>query len=175
MRVLTVLAFLVLAFFALTEPCYANPIAYNPFYEISWTAFAILLIAAPFVEAWIIIRIVRDRVKPSHTLSRLFWALVLMNVITFIATQVLAYYIAIWSRVHMLGYLAEILPLIVEYLLLRWILTGLHRSGMFPKPFSNKDVIRMTVLANLVTFVAGLVFILALNSTLGTGLTPWPW
>jgi hypothetical protein len=162
-------------FIILSEPCYANPIAYNPMYEISWTAFAILLIAAPFVEAWIIVSISRDKVRLKQKLSRLFWVLFLINVITFIATQVLAYYIATSAGIAPVGYLAEILPLVVEYLILRWLFTKLHQNGMFPNPFSNKKVIQITLRANLVTFIAGIVLLLGLHYSWEMGVTPWLW
>jgi hypothetical protein len=54
-----------------------------------------------------------------------------------------------------MGFLAEIFPLVVEYFMLKQLFAKLYGEGMLLKPFSNRTVALLTILANLVTFGLG--------------------
>jgi hypothetical protein len=88
------------------------------------------------------------------------WALwrliVVVNTITFPLTQVLVVLIGSyigWSKVI----LAELLPLVAEYLAYQWRIPRLHQDGLFVRVPSALRLVVMTVCANALTFGIGLL------------------
>ena len=79
-----------------------------------------------------------------------------VNTLTFPITQVLAVLIGEslgWSRVV----LAELFPLVAEYLVYQWQIPRLHKSGFLTEALPARKVALMTVCANAITFGAGLL------------------
>ena len=150
---LSVLIVLVGFFFALTEPCYAN--ALSPLDPIIWKTFFILLISSPLIEAGVISAISKPRIQQGGNWLRLFKAVWIINLITFVPTQLFAYFLFNGFGSHSMGFLAEIFPLVVEYFMLKQLFAKLYGEGMLLKPFSNRTVALLTILANLVTFGLG--------------------
>jgi hypothetical protein len=97
----------------------------------------------------------RDRAsgKPAWALR---WLVLGVNTLTFPITQVLAVIIGTslgWNTVI----LAELFPLVAEYIAYRWQIPKLQKSGLFVNVPSNPRLALMTVCANALSLCAGLL------------------
>ena len=139
MRVLAVLALLTLTFFSLSGLCYADPVV--PVHSWLWSASVIMLVGTAIFETIIVYHLAKRKLQSSttpqgNTLYGLHVPVIFINLGTFVATQALAYGLMKLSGNDRIGYLAEILPLVAEYILLRWLFMKLYLKGMFKEPFS---------------------------------------
>jgi len=157
------LPFLAIAiFFALSQLCYANPIVVDDPSVISqrkWLvgAFSLMLACTVVVESVIIAMELRRHLGFGKSALKLYAAVILINVITFTATQAIALGLVIVFDSQNAGYIAEVFPLVAEYFMLKWTFAKLYQSGIFIKPVSARKTLVLTLIANIVTFAGGFV------------------
>jgi hypothetical protein len=118
--------------------------------------FSIVLISAPGIESVITVPLSKRNIKQYQYLSRLYVPIIAINLVTLTITQALGLGLYILSEQKVIAYLAELFPLIAEYFIFRWLFARLHRNGMFIEAFSAKQILLMTIVANMVTFSMGL-------------------
>jgi hypothetical protein len=155
-KVLTVLLLILAAVFCLPQPCSANPIPLTGYYVSDITPVYLWLLS-PLVEVVVILLVLRRNFSNKQALVRPALLIYLLNLITLPVTQ----YLAGWlfnSVCYTAIYAAEMLPLVVESIFLKLIFNALYKRGSLKAPVSLKRTILITLLANVVTFVLGVLF-----------------
>jgi hypothetical protein len=164
-------AMTMISFFGLATPVHSNPIVVEEptptptpspetvseyLTEARWgilIAGYILTLAVELIFIEWFTRGYRDPDKPAWALR---WLVVGANTLTFPITQILAVIIGLslgWNAVI----LAELFPLVAEYIVYQWQIPRLHKSGLFASIPSSLQLVLMTVCANVLSFGAGLL------------------
>ncbi len=155
---ITLGAFLLALFVILgwPQPCLANPIPFGKYYT-SDIAPVYLWLLSPLLEVLVILLVLRRKFSNKEALVRPALLIFLLNFITLPVTQ----YIAGWlfnSVSHTAIYAAELVPLVVESVFLKLIFDSLYKRGSIKAPISLKHTILIALLANIATFILGLLF-----------------
>jgi hypothetical protein len=155
-RALTIFVLILAAVFCLPPPCSANPIPMVGYYTTDIPP-AYLWLLSPLVEVLVILLLLWRCFSNRKALVRPALLIYLLNLITLPVTQ----YLAGWlfnSISHAAIYAAELLPLVVESVFLKLIFNSLYKRGSLKAPVSLKRTILITILANAVTFILGVLF-----------------
>jgi hypothetical protein len=158
LRTLFILSW-VIALLWVSQPCYANPIAIDADYNCQpiGALWRLLWIISSLLEAGIIVLLLRRKFTSIIAGIIIFFGVVILNLLTIPITQLLGTYL--FHRVmHYTVYLAEIFPLVVEFLVLLWLLKSLFRHGNINKPVTAKQAFLLSLLANFITFWIGFGF-----------------
>lgn len=170
---LSTIASFIFIFLLIASPAYANiiPEAALPTL-ILFMAGVVLLMSLPIgiinavIETVISFGILKNRVKNRKSLFKSF---LIINLITTPPTMLLAWLILGLVRQqarsfeefhssHPEVYLAEIIPFIAEYFLLKWQFKKLFKQGILIEQLSPKTISFVTVTTNLATALLGLLF-----------------
>jgi hypothetical protein len=155
-RVLLAFLLLFIIYSSIPQPCFANPINPDFPYRLGVEPFGLWLLS-PLVEALFIIIILLKRFTNYKAGIGTFLLIYLLNLITLPITQLLASFI-FTSVSHPLSYLAELFPLVVEFYFLKKIFNSLFKHGRIKTPVTVKQTILITLAANALTFILGLLF-----------------
>jgi len=129
-------------------------------HDITELIYPIVLLLSPIIESFVIHAFVRNKLGPLIHPQRLYLPVIIINVVTLIATQFLWYYLSIWLESNAIAYSAEALPIIAEFCLFRWLFSRMYRQEIFSEPVSSRLILVAVVTANAVTL--GLGFLTAL-------------
>jgi hypothetical protein len=152
-----ILVFLLLI--GLTYPCYANPINPDfPYYNPHPGVYVVLWVVCSVIESAIIIYVLRNKFFRRLSLIFTFVVIVILNLITMFFTSLLGDRLFFGSNHPNFVYLAELLPLIVESLVLILLFKFLHEYGTIVEPISTKSLLLLVLVVNIVTFLVGLSF-----------------
>jgi len=85
-------------------------------------------------------------------------SILIVNTITFPITQILAFFLKdfFYGYGNYNYYFAELFPLIVEFFLLKWQLNKLYNNKILSLKISNKKILIITIVMNLITFALGI-------------------
>jgi hypothetical protein len=146
-----------LAIFISPQPLYANPIDPDfPFKVGPMGLIPVLWTLSSIIEALLIVFILRRRFANFRARIRPFLFIVLLNFVTILITQILG---TLLFQVNKgLFYLAELFPLIIEFLVLKWLFSYLHRRGNISETVTTGFTLFLTVVANALTFGLGFLF-----------------
>lgn len=147
---ITSLAVLLWLGFSAIQPCYANSVVPTP--GNSPTCVVLVLVCSPIIELIVIVIALRGKIREGAKRSRLYIPVLAINMFTVMVTQVLVWNMGMWL-------LAELLPVLVEFAFLRWLFNSLDRDGFIIERISSWRVFTLVLLANLVTFVLGLLYL----------------
>jgi hypothetical protein len=152
----------------LLSPVFANPIAIES--AMNTTVFVIivsgLLMFLTFtsIEFGIIYFYLRKDINKKWV--ELYKAVLLVNLIVFPATQIIALLLiqlsfkgVFFQNFH---YFSELIPFVAEYFLLKWQFSSLAKHKILKSPIPDSTVLRVTIAANAVTFLLGVVFLTGL-------------
>lgn len=170
---LSLIASFIFIFLLFASPAYANivPEAALPTL-ILFMAGVVLLMSLPIgiinavIETVVSSGILKNRVKNRKSLFKSF---LIINLITTPPTMLLAWLILglvspqarsfeEFHSPHPEVYLAEIIPFIAEYFLLKWQFKKLFKQGILIEQLSPKTISLVTVTTNLATALLGLLF-----------------
>jgi hypothetical protein len=154
---LPVLLLVVSTIILLPQPISANPI--NPDFPITGRGDFVIIIwlVSALVEASIIIFALRHRFASVKARIKPFISVMVLNLITIPITMMLGNRL-LKSDAHNTVYLAEIFPLVVEFLALLGLFAFLYKRKVIAKPPAPVNIFYLTFAANLVTFLLGLAF-----------------
>lgn len=139
--------------------CYANPIIPgSPDLTVPLHSILVLWILSPIIEALFIVFILKWIFAYSITFIRPFLLVVLLNLMTIPITQIFGTYLISSQDNHNIVYLAELFPLVSEFLVLKLIFNHLHRHGNISENVSARRTLLLTLGANALTFGLGLWF-----------------
>ncbi len=145
----------------ITQPCYANPI--DPYSPIKMSPPYTLWLISPAIETVFIVCIFRFRLARWKSLIWPAIAIYFLNLITLPITQYMAHELFTWNQPlyhynYGLVYLAELFPLIVEFVVL-WLMTRALNNSWHISTAITPELTALVVLgANLVTFILGFAF-----------------
>ena len=139
-------------------PCYANPVVPRDRFQI-WNPDTILYLwtLCPLIEALVIVFWLRNRFTSPGAAILPFILIVLLNLLTVPATQILAAILYGQGNLYKM-YLAELLPLAVESAALFWFFKHLRWNGNISKPVSLKLTLLLVLIVNAITLLIGLIF-----------------
>jgi hypothetical protein len=150
---------LLLVLLLIAQPCYGNPIAVDSGYNCQpiGALWILLWIISPFIEAVIITLWLRSRFTSVIAVVKLFLGIVILNLLTIPITQLLGTFL-FHNVMHYSVYLAEIFPVVVEFLVLLWLFKSQIRHGNINGPVTAKQAFVLSLLANFITFLIGFGF-----------------
>lgn len=169
MRIQKALLLNLLIFFFLSFPCYANPgPPMWPPHQWNWSVFILFLFCTPPIEYLIITLLLItcyssdkrwEQEKDAILFKRLFIPFFFINTITFSIVQVLNFHGAGETTGVMTCCGLESIPIIIESLALRYLLSKLWHIGLITKPISLQYTVLMAISANVVSCLAGVAFL----------------
>ena len=118
------------------------------------TFLILLALVVGFIE-YVVVYLWKVR-HVSRKWSHVLLAFLGVNLITFPMTQVVGFWIgrSLGSPAELI---AEVIPLLLEPVMFIYIFRYLVKKGSISRSFKDKAVWKMIVVANLVTFIIGLI------------------
>jgi hypothetical protein len=150
-------AVLLILFLLFSQPCAANPI--NPDFPISGRGNIVLVlwILCPLIEASLIIYILRRILAGRNAKVIAFIFIFLLNQITILATWHFGMKL-LHSANHNSVYLAELIPLSSEFVILLGFFYVLYKLHITSEPVKPGRMFLIVFAVNLATFLVGLAF-----------------
>lgn len=159
----------ILLLFSLPKRAHANLIFEDPEFAKAFVQGAIVFgvlilillgVINAFIEFGVIYLILRKRVMNK---TKLLKPIFLINFITFPLTQLWAFFLLNSSNDRsIMVYSAELVPLFLEYPLLKWQFNRLYANGFLTERLNNKSILTITIFANLTSFLFGILMLNAL-------------
>ena len=164
---------IILTLLLLPKPAFANMV-FTPMQAVGVTGVfvirtvllgVVLSFVNSIIEFFVIASFLRKKVR---SFVRLLKSIFIINLITAPPTLLLAFFISglarvqaksfeEYSSIHYEIYLAEFLPFIGEYFLIKWQLNKLFKNGFLNGQISNTAIWILTISANLVSTIAGII------------------
>ncbi len=132
------------------KPCNANVIIpfYSPFHP-----WGMLWLISPLIEATAIILVLRRKFVNLKAQLGMFGLIVLLNLITIPITSFLGGFL--FGDVRGLAFLAELFPLISEFLVVFWLFSIFYKRGIISERVTAKFIFFLIFAVNLATFLVG--------------------
>ncbi len=142
----------------LTNPVLADPIVVEdePFTAqiLKFVVVFFLTVLLEFGIAYLFLR------NSLNKLSPLLKSILIINAITFPITQILALFLMNFlNRIDWVLYIAEIVPFVGEFFLLKWQFNKLYNQNFLASKLSNKKILLINIAMNLLTFDIGIIFL----------------
>jgi hypothetical protein len=135
-----------------SNPVSANPTPVNPVW--SSVGGAILWVICPVIEASAIILIFKNRFVSNRAAILPFILICVLNYLTIPPTGLL--YWMIYEEARPIYFVAELLPVTVEFIFLLFMFRIMTRKKFIVKPISVRDLLLTVIAVNMFTYLLGL-------------------
>jgi hypothetical protein len=150
------------AFWLFSTVCAANPI--NPDFPVTTSdyAFFLLWLVCPAIEAAVILFVLRRRLVKQAARVWAFLSIYFLNLFSIFVTELLGirlFKMSEHTTFHGTVYLAELFPLIFEFLMLWWMFSSFYKRGYLQERVTPLQTFLLVFAVNLLTFLIGVAFI----------------